>query len=120
MKNKKESFRMYFNRTELKKVINWHLNGRAKVQKINTFGSESVIMHIHSIKNEYGHYWVNDISGFGYIQSTVYIPEKNILKTVYVLDLKDLPRIISEVTFFQSDEKSRLKMNYPIVKLLSQ
>ena len=118
MRTKKESFKRVFNKTEFKKFITYFLRNYGKVKKVNSLQSESIIFTVVSVPTDSNtHCFFN--TDYCYVQSA-FINQKGEIETTLSTRVNQLKYMLDCINFFERDEKSKEKMQFPDVKLLNK
>ena len=112
---KKLTFTNYLNRTEFKKVINYHLNKRGRVKRIGTFNSKSVIFDVEVFENN--HLFSIDNCRF---QSCFINKKTGRINATFTCGIENLNYLLMEIAFFQKFPKDRAKMEFPEVELKNE
>ena len=108
---KKRTFTNTLNKTEFKKLINYHLSGRGKVKRISTLNKDYVIFEVLATNNH-----VHNIS-FCYIQSVFASPSRGKMIATYVCKASELKYILNEIDFFSRSPNEKEKRNYPTINI---
>ena len=108
---KTKSITQTINRTNFRKVVNYHLNGRGKVVKISTFTADVVVFDILTNK---GSMLFSIDTNFNFMDAII---KNDQIKSTWNFRRENLKHLLNQIDFFARDEKSRAKMNFPVITL---
>jgi hypothetical protein len=108
---KKESFIKTISRTDFRKLVNYYLNGRGKLLRFSSFKSDVVIFYVTTFEND----MLSSIDSSFHFQSAMI--KKGLIVSTWTCSVDKLKYLVNTITFFNRDEKSRLKMNFPVITL---
>ena len=108
---KKQSITQTISKSDLRKVVNYYLNGRGKVLRIGTYSAGLVVFEV--LTNT-GDMLFSPDTNFNFLSATI---KENQIHSVWTFSADNLKYLVNTIDFFNRDEKSRVKMGFPEITL---
>ena len=108
---KRKSIIQTLTRADFRKVVNYYLNGRGKVTRISHFSAKTVIFHVITYHDNM---LFSIDTNFRFMDAVI---KNSQIHSTFTFDVSNLKYLVNTIDFFNRDEKSRLKMGFPVITL---